>query len=421
MSMPAGSSAPNIVFVHVDQMRHDAIAALGNPHLRTPNIDQILAKGTSFMLSHSANPVCCPARASWYTGRVSTEHGVVQNSLPLLESIPDLGQWMGTRGYACYYTGKWHIPNRRVDKSFTVLPGGSGHGERGDAGVASAAAGFLSRYDGKRPFFLNVGFLDPHDCCFLTFAPENPCIKFGSASLLRDELPPAPASFDAKGGTTSAEGGQWDETQVRLYNYYYYRMVEMVDAEVGRIYTALRSSLYANNTLFILTADHGEMGGSHGLFKKSQFYDPALRVPVACVFPNRVRAGTRDDEHLVSGVDIPATILDYAGIEPMPRMTIARSLRPLLEGNPVEWRDYVVAESTISRTPYRTVRTRDFKAIFYPDGGTALYNMREDPLEMRNLSTDPGYAKTLGDLRDLHNQYVGRIVLHPKYQSSGKV
>jgi len=419
--MPAGSSAPNIVFVHVDQMRHDAIAACGNPRLRTPNIDRILAEGTFFTLSHSANPVCCPARASWYTGRVSTEHGVVRNSLPLLESVPDLGQWMGERGYACYYTGKWHIPNRRVDKSFTVLPGGSGHGERGDAGVASAAAGFLSRYDGNLPFFLNVGFLNPHDCCFLTFAPENPCIKFGSAGLLRDELPPAPGSFDAKSGMTSAEGGQWDETKVRLYNYYYYRMVEMVDAEVGRVYTALRNSPHANNTLFIFTADHGEMGGSHGLFKKSQFYDPALRVPLACVFPGRVQAGKRDDEHLVSGVDIPATILDYAGIEPMPRMTIARSLRPLLAGTPVEWRDYVVAESTFAGTPYRTVRTRDFKAIFFPDRSTALYNMRKDPLEMRDLSAHPAHAETLRNLRALHSQYLDRIVLHPEYQSSGKV
>lgn len=419
--MPARSSAPNIVFVHVDQMRHDAIAALGNPHLHTPHIDRILADGTFFGLSHSANPVCCPARASWYTGRVSTEHGVVQNSLPLLESVPDLGQWMGKRGYACYYTGKWHIPNRRLDRSFTVLPGGSGHGERGDAGVASAAGGFLSRYEGNLPFFLNVGFLNPHDCCFLTFAPENPSTKFGSASLFRDELPPAPGNFDTRAGMTSAEGGRWDETGVRLYNYYYYRMVEMVDAEVGRVYAALRNSPHANNTLFIFTADHGEMGGSHGLFKKGQFYDPALRVPLACVFPNRVQAGNRDDEHLVSGVDIPATILDYAGIEPMPRMTIARSLRPLLEGNPVGWRDYAVAESTLSRRPYRAVRTRDFKVIFYPDGSTALYNMRQDPLEMRNLAAGSAYAETVQSLRALHNQYVDRIVLHPEYQSCGKV
>lgn len=419
--MPAGSSAPNIVFVHADQMRHDAISACGNPHVQTPNIDRILADGALFTLSHSANPVCCPARASWYTGRMSTEHGVVNNSLPLLESIPDLGQWMGARGYACYYTGKWHIPNRRVDKSFTLLPGGSGHGERGDTGVASAAAGFLSHYDGDKPFFLNVGFLNPHDCCFLTFAPKNPCIKFGIAGLLRDELPPAPGAFDVEAGMKSSEGGQWDATKVRLYNYYYYRMVEMVDAEVGRIYTALQDSPHARSTLFIFTADHGEMGGSHAQFKKGVFYDSALRVPLACVFPGRVAGGRRDDKHLVSGVDIPATILDYAGVEPMPRMTIAKSLRPLLEGTDGQWRDCVVAESTFSRKPYRAVRTKDFKAILYPDGNTALYNMPEDPWETKNLAANPAHAETLENLRIHHNQYVDRLTLHPNYQSAGKV
>lgn len=419
--MPAKSSAPNIVFVHVDQMRHDAISALGNPHVSTPNIDRLIADGASFLRSYSANPVCCPARACWYTGRPSSEHGVIQNQRPLLESVPDLGQWMSKRGYACYYTGKWHIPNRRVDQSFTLLPGGSGHGEKGDAGVASVAAGFLSNYDRRKPFFLNVGFLNPHDCCFLTFAPKNPSVKFGLCDLLRDELPPAPGSFNTETGTRSREGGKWDTDKVRLYNYYYYRMVEMADAEVGRVYDALRHSRHAENTLFVFTSDHGEMGGHHGLFKKSQFYDAALRVPLVCVFGGRVKAGKRDSERLVTGIDIPATILDYAGLESMPDMTVAKSLRPLLEGKSAKWRDYVVAESNSGGGPRRAVCMQDFKAVLNRDGSASLYSAKDDPLEMRDLARDPKYAEPLRRARAFHNEYVDRITLHPKLRSFGKV
>jgi arylsulfatase A-like enzyme len=221
-------------------------------------------------------------------------------------------------------------------------------------------------------------------------------------------------------GMKSREGGRWDATKVRMYGYYYYRMVEMVDAEVGRVYDALRQSRHAENTLFIFTADHGEMLGYNNMFKKGVLYDSALRVPLTCVFPGRARAGYRDREHLVSGVDIPATILDYAGLEPMPGMTIAKSLRPLLEGTPVAWRDYLVAESYMGG-PRRAVRMGDFKAVLYQDGKTRLYNMTQDPLEMQNLAADPGHAQVLDKARTLHNDYVRAITLHPEYQAFGEV
>ena len=187
---------PNIVFVHVDQMSYDAMSVRGNTDVHTPHLDRIAAEGTSFLLAHSANPVCCPARSSWYTGRMSSEHGVVRNAKPILDDLPDLGRWMQPRGYDCFYTGKWHVPHRKVGDSFRMLPAGHHYGELGDAAVATAACGFLQHYSGSRPFFLNAGFLNPHDCCYLSFSPQNPATKFQVAGALREELPPLPPNFD---------------------------------------------------------------------------------------------------------------------------------------------------------------------------------------------------------------------------------
>lgn len=104
---------PNIVFIHTDQQFAGTISAHGCPHVRTPTMDRLAARGISFHESYSADPVCCPARSAWYTGRPPSENGVVRNdSFPLEASMPDLGQWFSGRGYDAVYAGKWHIPAR---------------------------------------------------------------------------------------------------------------------------------------------------------------------------------------------------------------------------------------------------------------------------------------------------------------------
>ncbi|MBM4082966.1 MAG: twin-arginine translocation signal domain-containing protein, partial [Planctomycetes bacterium] len=86
---------PNLLFIQSDQLSNRAIAAHGCAHVRTPNMDRLIKRGVSFRLSYSGNPVCCPARSVWYTGRTSSETAVVQNEWRILEDMPDLGQWFG--------------------------------------------------------------------------------------------------------------------------------------------------------------------------------------------------------------------------------------------------------------------------------------------------------------------------------------
>ena len=324
---------PNIVFIHVDQMHWEAMSAYGNPYVKTPNLDGIAADGTSFRSSYAAMPQCCPARTSWYTGRMSCEHGVPGNGYKLTSDIPDLGQWLREHGnYECVYAGKWHIYGRTVGKSFEMICG-SGQGELGDAPIARACMGFIENYKGDKPFFLNAGFMNPHDCCYSAGASGG-VGKYALAESMEDELPPLPKNFVPKVPKLYAETtADWKEIHWRYYIYTYYRWVEMADAEVGRLYDAVMNSRFADNTVVIFASDHGDGLGFHGKVGKGYMEEEAWRVPTIVVQKGKVPEGRVDNEHLSIGVDIAATILDYAQVPAMPK-TLLCAVAKIANPNP---------------------------------------------------------------------------------------
>ena len=403
---------PNIVFVNVDQMHHRAVSAYGCPHVKTPNIDRIVRDGHSFMLNHTAMPQCCPARASWMTGRMSKEHGVVVNGCPIDPDMPDLGQWLRRHGgYETVYTGKWHVTGRNPARSFRFLHRGQGHGEMADSDVARSAIAYLANRKSDKPFFLTVGLWNPHDCCYATFKGGG-SYKYAMAEQMKDRLPPLPDNFDynyPENGQGRVRG--WSLADWRFYRYTYYRQVEMVDHEVGRIYDALRSSPYADNTIFIFTSDHGDGLAYHANVSKGYLEEEAWRVPAVVSWPGEIEGDKRDNTHPTSGVDIPATICDYAEVPPMPKTTVARSLRPLLEDRQVDWRDCVVGETSIPQLS-TAVREADYKTIFYADGKVKLFNMAEDPLETKNLAGDAAHRDVLDRHRNHFREYIDTIELY---------
>jgi arylsulfatase A-like enzyme len=196
-------------------------------------------------------------------------------------------------------------------------------------------------------------------------------------------------------------------------------MVEMVDAEVGRVYDAVRNGPYGDNTLFILTCDHGDGLGFHAKVSKGYLEEEASRVPAIVSWPGRVKQGVRDTEHLASGVDVAATICDYAGAPPLPKTTIARSWRPLLEGKDTAWRDYVVCETSVGSLSV-CVRDLRFKSIIDQDR-SRLYDIGSDPLEMRDLADDPEYAAVKKRHRENFKEYISQIEIYRGPSSSAKV
>jgi arylsulfatase A-like enzyme len=377
---------PNILFIHVDQMHWQALSAYGNPYVKTDGMDRLIAEGYSFRSAYTAMPQCCPARASWYTGRMSSETGVASNGELCRPDIPDLGQWLREHGkYKVAYAGKWHIPGRDVGESFELLYDVNlGKGEYMDGAVARACMGFLENYKDDAPFFLNAGFMNPHDCCYTAGAMGGQG-KFQFARGIEKKLPPLPKNFISPLKHSRVAG--WNEVDWRWYIYSYYRWVEMVDAEIASLFDALKNSRFADDTIVIFASDHGDGLAFHGNISKGYMEDEAWRVPTIIIDPAKGKKGVLDDEHLSIGVDIAATICDYAQVPMMPKMTIARSLKPLVQGEQEDdWRDYIVGESFHGKQV--AVRDRQYKSIFYCSNGAAkVFDLEADPLEMNNLAS----------------------------------
>jgi len=413
---------PNILFIHVDQMHWEAMSAFGNPYVNTPAMDKIAAEGYSFRAAYTAMPQCSPARACWYTGRMSSETGLPHNNTDLRPDIPDLGQWLRKHAdYKTVYAGKWHINGRDVSKSFDLIyKSPTGKGEYMDGTVARACMGFLENYRDDEPFFLNAGFLNPHDCCFTAYADGRQG-KFRFANEIEDQLPPLPQNgAGSKGNRWASSDPKWPDLDWGYYIYSYYRWVEMVDAEIASLYDAVKNSRFANNTIIIFTADHGDGLGFHGNISKGYLEDEAWRVPLIIVDPRKGMKGKQDDEHLSVGVDIAATICDYAKVPMMPKMTIARSLRPFVEGKKVKtWRDHIVGESFQKNQV--AVRDKRYKTIFYCNNQrTKVFDLQADPLEMNNLVSSTEGEAVRARHKELLGEYLDKIeVYEPQEKDRG--
>ena len=449
---------PNILFINTDQHSWDAISAYGNPYLRTPNIDELHRNGTSFRRSFCTDPVCAAARSSWATGLYTSETGVPFNGGSLHPEIPDLGQLLNVGGYKAFHCGKWHVPGRNVRESFQTLyygqcDIGAGGAAYYDSASTHAVADFLTNYDDDEPFYLQIGFVDPHDVCEYLHNHEEKHIPnpLEQGIVSEGDLPPLPENFDYDERETALHRvcrrvddalihaailkgvRNWDEFHWRYLRWNYYRFIEKVDAEIGRVLALLRETSLHHNTLIIFSADHGEACGSHQMFQKFTLYEESVRVPfiVACLGEEiPVEKERFDETHFVSGVDLFPTVCDYAGID-IPEGVQGLSVRPLVEGRDAPWRDYAYIESNywgraIVTDRYKYVTEYKPKAVedFQPPGpdveqlGLAqLFDRQNDPGETENLAGNPTYDEVVKICRNklfaqearLHRQQI----VHP--------
>lgn len=414
----AQAGKPNILYILCDQLRLDAIGAHGCLDVRTPNLDRLIARGVSFTQSYSSNPVCSPARSTLFTGRMPIETGVTRNDRPIAPGIPNLGEWFRAHGYNTAYCGKWHVPNYyALDiAGFTVLPSGN-LGMFNDPTVSRACQSWLMNHKADSPFLLVASLEQPHDiCCWQPRVTGSLFPKEYPVSALIEQQPILPPNLGVlPKGPAYQRSATMDYTlqQWQYYLYCYNRMVEMLDADVGRILDALEASGHADDTVVVFTSDHGDGGARHSNIQKWFAYDEAMKVPLVISWPGHIGHGRVDNRHLVSGIDLVPTMCDLAGI-PRPEHPWGRSLKPLLTGSSVPWRDFLVSEF---QTGGRMVHTEEWKYVCVKgDPVTQLFDVKRDPWETHNLAETSGKSDILRDHRRLMEKWESKLaIVDPAY------
>ena len=455
----SGAPRPNIILVMTDDQQQAQMSCAGHPLLETPSMDRLAAEGARFANAYCTNSLCAPSRASVLTGCYSHVHGIRGNSEKadrveeLDPTLPTFPQLMRDSGYRTGLVGKWHL--RQAPRGFDewkILPGqgvyfdpefligGESSTESGYATdiTTDFALDFLRR-TGDQPFCLLYQHKAPH-------RPFTPAPRH--ARMFEDVDWPKPPTYDDDYATRRVAAEAEDmRFEISLAGDYpdlprdaspearrewifqrfvkdHHRAVYGVDENLGLVLDYLDSSGLAEDTLVLYTTDNGYFLGEHGWYDKRFMYEPALRIPLLVRYPRLVGGGIVPDRPALN-VDIAPTLLDFAGIR-VPDSMQGRSLRPLLEGDPPEdWRQSILysyyenswAFREMARDqmtdpsfqfwtphrvgPHRGVRTDRYKLIEYygEQDYWELFDLQEDPHELRSLYSEPGHGQLIAELR----------------------
>jgi arylsulfatase A-like enzyme len=458
-----GIGLMNLLLITADQWRAECLSILGHSCLRTPHLDALARRGVLFRRHFSQATPCGPARASLHTGMYAMNHRSVTNGTPLDARHRDLAAEARSRGYRPTLFGytdlgvdprgrdpadPWLRTYEGLYPSFEValyLPEDNAawlaHLERRHGHARSLAELFggplgapapyaaedsetafltdaflswLDRWRDDAPWFAHLSYIKPHPP-LVAPAPYH-------ARYHPDEVPPpvrAPTLAEEAAAhpwlaaklalppddSWYGKPASLDEAQTRQARAVYYGLIAEVDEHIGRIVAALRARGELENTVIVVTSDHGEMLGDHWLLGKDGFFPQAFHVPLIVVDPSPGAARGRTVEAFTEHVDLMPTILERLGLE-VPLQCDGKSLMPWLEGRtPAGWREAAHYEHD-----FRDVETREFEtALGLPSERCALavrhgdrfsyvhfnglpalcYDLERDPQQFHSITTDP--------------------------------
>jgi len=393
----------NLVMIDCHDLgRH--LGSYGWPSVPSPHLDALAQRGVRFSSSFCTAPQCCPSRATLYTGRYAHANGMFGLAHPPFDwrmhaDEVHLARHLRDAGYATAQIGIQHVTAQTTDAVQALGFQEVWIGADADA-IGERAAAYLHARPAA-PFFLNVGFLEPHRDAHGAFKQAPPDRSRGV-----DVPPYLPHTPEAEIEFAELQG-----------------VIGQLDRGVGRILDALEASGLLDQTWVLFTTDHGIAMPR----AKCTMYDPGIETALIMYAEPFGLTGGRVYGDLISNVDIVPTILDMLGL-PVPERIQGRSFAKLLRGQPYQARDHLFVEKTFHTAyePQRAIRTGRFKLIWnaevdiinvpgdimhsriYPQmidqiaverPPLELYDLESDPLEQHNLIGEAGYADTVRDLR----------------------
>ncbi len=404
LACAAPSRRPNILMLVPDQWRGMDLGAMGNSEVSTPNMDA-LAAGGALLRNVTANcPVCCPARATLLTGRFGHEHGVAVNDAPLPDAAVTIAEVARQAGYRTGFIGKWHLEGGRRQPGY-VRPERRQGFEFWAANICSHRYWDMHYFrDGPEPVRIegySAQTFTDEAISFLTSDPSRPflaCLQWGPPhnpyvappEYMRRYDPEALTMRPNWSGPVARRNGRLSGRREDLAGYY--AAIAFLDDEVGRIAEALRHSGQFENTLILITSDHGDMLGSQGALLKRKPWAESLQVPGIVHFPGRIPPGLRLSVPF-SHVDMVPTLAGLAGLPPLheasgvdlsPHLLGEAGSRRVTEPESVYAQSYTRTEDG-RFPPWRAVRTRRYTYARSESGPWLLYDNHADPYQLDNL------------------------------------
>ncbi|HXE57647.1 MAG TPA: sulfatase, partial [Gemmatimonadales bacterium] len=421
--LPApAAGAPNVLLLVLDTVRSMSLGLYGYERPTTPALEAWARRGVVFERAYATAPWTLPSHGSMFTGRWPHELSTGWSS-PLDRTHPTLAEALARRGYATggfvanlLYCSRQHGLARgfaRYD-DFPVSPGEVlvssslgrfltnrsrvrrlvGYydvlGRKSAAEINRAFLGWIESV-GDRPFFAFLNYYDAHEPYL---PPDSLARRFASGGVRR----PHRIAYQLHEASRSQRGAMTPE-ETRAERDAYDAAIAHLDAEIDRLFRELDRRGVLQRTLVIVTSDHGEHFGEHGLFGHGhRLYRPALEVPLVLIFPGRVPAGQRVREP-VSLRDLPATTLALLGDSSSHRFPGA-SLTRFWGGDSLPVPQLILAEVDRGRRRYHVAAVAE--GLYYirkPGGVEEVYALEGDPLQLRNLAGDPGLAPLIDRIR----------------------
>lgn len=389
---------PNVLLIVTDDQRADTMEFM--PETRTRIFDQ----GITFDTAIATTPLCCPSRASIYTGMYAHKHGVRLNHEPLMQKtifnhFNDAGYYTGIVGVK--YLNSWNARVTRPEfDSWAVGGNWDGSMPINVNGVDTPTTGYIT--DVYRDY--GLAFLDAADTqpdpfllLFATSAPHSPATPAPQDANLYSDLPPhRPPSFNeadvSDKPSVVADRPLLTNNDIAKYDAYrlkQLRSLAAVDRAVAAMLDRLAAQNQLDNTVVVFMSDNGYLWGEHRLDGKDRVYEESVRIPLAIRFPSEIPQ-PRVENRIVANIDIAPTLYDLAGIA-RPNGVSGRSLRPLFTDSTGSqpWRSYVLLEGWFYQ--FNAVRTQRYVYIENANDRFELYDLVSDPYQLQNRIDDPAY------------------------------